>query len=92
MQISYWMVLTALTLSATAIAADATDRKAPYDSNPACMDRTTDSSTGNCVVKDEGTPRHAYPPRQALTSGAPTPPPTSAANPLIIRKATATGK
>ncbi len=37
--------------------------KSPYDSNPACMDRNVDSSKGDCVIQDDGTPRHKYPPR-----------------------------
>ena len=42
-------------------AADAAD-VSPYDKNPACMEKTTDASTGNCIVQDEGTPRHRYAP------------------------------
>ena len=43
-------------------AAEAADAS-PYDANPACMDRTTDASTGACVPQAEGTPRHTYPSR-----------------------------
>jgi hypothetical protein len=47
-----------------ACGADSPERTSPIDSNAACMDRTVDSSSGNCVVKDEGRPRRTYPPRQ----------------------------
>lgn len=46
-----------------AIPAYAADDRSPYDKNPACLDRNVDSSTGDCVIKDDGTPRHRYPPR-----------------------------
>jgi hypothetical protein len=57
----YWLLLPALALSLTVHAADSRDAS-PYDANPACMDTNTDSSTGNCVVQSQGTPRHVYPP------------------------------
>ena len=44
----------------TAHAADASDAS-PYDTSPACMERTN-SPSSNCVVKDEGDPRHRYAP------------------------------
>ena len=56
----YWLLLPALALSQTVQAADSAD-VSPYDANPACMDRNN-SSTGNCVVQSEGTPRQSYPP------------------------------
>jgi hypothetical protein len=87
----FLFLITALTLGAAALAADSTDRSAPYDSNPGCMDRTTDASTGNCVVKDEGTPRHAYPPKQS--AGTPTSAPTTTTAPTTtVRRAPAAGK
>ena len=57
------MLLTSMGVAfSTAVsAADATDAS-PYDSNPACLERTTDASTGACVPKVEGTPRHTYAP------------------------------
>ena len=58
MQLRYLMLLTALTFSGAAIAADTGERTSQVDKNSKCMDRTTDSSSGDCVVKDEGTPRH----------------------------------
>ena len=33
----------------------------PYDLSPACMERT-DAPSSNCVVQDEGAPRHRYAP------------------------------
>lgn len=47
--------------------AGAADDRSPYDKNPACMDRNVDSTRGDCIIKDDGTPRHKYPPR--ATSG-----------------------
>ena len=44
--------------------------KSPYDSNPACMDRNVDSSKGDCVIPDDGTPRHKYPPRTTKSTTA----------------------
>ena len=49
-------------LSPIASGADASDAS-PYDANPACMERTTDASTGACVPQVEGTPRQTYPSR-----------------------------
>ena len=68
MKLTYLAILMAL--SPAAIAADAGDRSSPLDNNPACMDRTADASTGNCVVPGEGTPRHRYPPRSTTAGSA----------------------
>ena len=93
MQLRYLMAMTALALSAGALAADSTERSAPQDRNPACMDRKTDSSTGDCVVQDEGTPRQTYPPKKKTpVSVTPAPLPAAAAVPATVRKAPATGK
>ena len=62
MKLEYLGLIAALTLSQSAFAVDAGDRS-PADNNPKCMDRTTDSSTGDCIIKDEGTPRQKYPPK-----------------------------
>ena len=56
-------ICAALAVSVAAAAADSSDRSSPIDRNAACMDRTVDASTGNCVVKDEGIPRRTYPPK-----------------------------
>jgi hypothetical protein len=61
-----------LSVSSFAGAADSSARTSPVDNNSACMDRTVDASTGNCVIKDEGTPRRAHPPTKA-TKPATTP-------------------
>ncbi len=89
MRLRNLMILTALAMSAAAMGADSTDRSSPLDKNPACMDRTTDASTGNCVVKDEGTPRRTYPPRQSPANVTSAPAPVAAAP--TVRKS-ATGK
>lgn len=44
-----------------AAAAEPSPGTSPMDKNQACMDRTVDASAGDCVIKDEGTPRHTYP-------------------------------
>jgi hypothetical protein len=62
MKLDYPTLVVALALSQSALAIDAGDRS-PADKNPQCMDRTTDSSTGDCIIKDEGTPRQKYPPK-----------------------------
>lgn len=64
----YWFMLLALASSQTAQAVDSADAS-PYDANPACMSTTTDSSTGNCIIQTEGTPRHLYPPRGPSAPG-----------------------
>ena len=51
-----------------AIPAYAADDRSPYDKNPACLDRNVDSSTSDCIIKDDGTPRHTYPPRSTTNS------------------------
>lgn len=58
----------ALASSQTAHAVDSTDTS-PYDVNPACMNTTTDSSAGNCIIQTEGTPRHKYPPPPPAAAG-----------------------
>ena len=56
------MLLLPLSIAFTPVvhAAAASDAS-PYDLAPACMERT-DASTSNCVVQDEGAPRHRYAP------------------------------
>jgi hypothetical protein len=56
-----WLMLLVVASCQAAHAADPGDLS-PYDANPSCMSRTTDSSTGNCVIQTEGSPRHRYPP------------------------------
>ena len=93
MRLPCLMAVMALTLSAGALAADSTERTAPQDRKPACMDRKTDSSAGDCVVKDEGTPRHRYPTQQVPGSAAPAPLPASGATvPSTVRKAPAASR
>ena len=65
------ILLATMAASAAAGAADTPDRASPVDANAACMDRTVDSSAGNCVVKDDGTPRRTYPPKSAPPVAAP---------------------
>jgi hypothetical protein len=64
--------LLALCACAAATAADSTG-KSPMDRNQACMDRTVDSSRGDCIIKDDGAPRHTYPPKRAPAQPAPKP-------------------
>jgi len=88
MRLPNLMILTILAMSPAATGADSTDRSSPLDNNAACMDRTTDASTGNCVVKDEGAPRHTYPPKKSPASATPAPAPAAASS--TVRKS-ATG-
>ena len=53
-----------------AIPAYAADDRSPYDRNPACLDRNVDASTNDCIIKDEGTPRHTYPPRNTSNNSS----------------------
>ena len=70
MKLEYVGIIAALVLSQSAFAVDAGD-SSPADKNPKCMDRTADSSTGDCIIKDEGTPRHRYPPKPQIKSMTP---------------------
>jgi len=84
MKLLWIAVLAAMACSAPVRAAD--DRS-PYDKNPACMDRNVDSTQADCVIKDDGKPRHKYPPR--TTSGGAVTPATPAA-PAVSREAAPT--
>jgi hypothetical protein len=61
MKSRYWLMLVALALSPTARALDPGD-VSPYDKHPECLDTKADSSSGDCIIQDGGTPRHRYPP------------------------------
>jgi hypothetical protein len=61
MKSRYWLMLVALALSPTARALDPGD-VSPYDKHPECLDTKADSSSGNCVIQNDGTSRHRYPP------------------------------
>ena len=88
MKLRYLMILAAFTVSSVACAADSPERTSPVDNNAACMDRTVDSSTGNCVVKDEGMPRHVYPGRpSAPVATSAIAPAQAPAGPLVRRSA-----
>lgn len=82
----YLITLTAL-LASVASAADTPSRTSPVDANAACMDRGVDSSSGNCVTKDEGSPRHAYPPKSSAPVNASAAAPT-AVSPTVRKSAT----
>ena len=66
------VLIAALACATAALAAD--DSRSPYDSNPACRDRSVNSAAGDCVIQDDGTPRHSYPPRKGSAPVAPTAP------------------
>ena len=98
MSIERLLLAVALALGAQAHAAD-TGGASPYDSNPACMDRTTDASTGNCVEQTEGRPRHKYPPPgpaaaqpgNPVATPAPAPAPAPGTNASLRKAAPAAG-
>ena len=68
MKLPHLMILTILATNPAAMAADSTERSSPLDDNPQCMDRTTDASAGNCVVKDAGMPRRTHSPKKVPAS------------------------
>ena len=70
MKLEYLGLIAALALSQSAFAVDADDRS-PAEKNPKCMDRTTDSSTGDCIIKDDGKPRHKYAPKPQTKTATP---------------------
>ena len=41
-------------------------RESLFDKHPECMNRGTDTATGNCIVYDKGSPHHLHPPPPAL--------------------------
>ncbi len=47
--------------------------ESPPDKNPDCMNRTTNSATGDCIVQDKGKPHHLHPPKQPITTTVPGP-------------------
>ena len=69
--------LALIAISQCAGAVDASD-KSPYDKHPECLDRNVDSSKGDCIIKDDGTPRHTYPQRLKVTPNSPGTPSTPA--------------
>jgi hypothetical protein len=69
MKLKYLTLIAALTLSHSAMAIDAADRS-PSDKNPKCLDPKVDSSTGDCIIKDEGATRHKYPPKVQVKSSS----------------------
>lgn len=71
MKLPYLIALAALLAATAASAADTPSRTSPVDTNAACMDRNVDSSSANCVLKDDGRPRRAYPPKTTSTGAAP---------------------
>jgi hypothetical protein len=71
-------MLAAIAISQSAVAIDAADRS-PYDKNPACLDRNVDSSKGDCIITDTGSPRHKYPPGAKAATTNPVTPSTPAA-------------
>ena len=85
MKIRTLLILFVFATVPRAMGADTNDRTSPVDKNAACMDRTVDASSGNCVVKDEGTPRRTYPPKQSPAVAAPATAPVAA--PATARKA-----
>lgn len=71
MRLSYLTLVAALQAATAAWAADTPSRTSPVDANAACMDRNVDASSGNCVPKDDGRPRRAYPTKTAPAGAAP---------------------
>jgi len=94
MKLRYLLILLALVPGAGAIAVDSSD-VSPYDKNPACVDTTTDASTGKCVVQTEGTPRHKYPPPGPAaggnTTGTASTTSSTPASPIVRKSVTNSG-
>jgi len=65
--------------------------RSPYDTNPACLDRNVDSSKGDCVIMDTGSPRQKYPPKRGGLVGNPATPATPA-TPVAREAAPPAGK
>lgn len=83
-----WQTATVLLLAVAASVAAAQDRSSPYDTNPACTERTSDASSPECVIQQEGEPRQFYPPPLKVKPTPPPPPtkppaPATPASPLL---------
>lgn len=87
------MIAGAMMLAALPGMAPAQVPASPYDTNPSCTERTTDSNAPECVVKQEGEPRRTYPPpRDKVTPPPPPPPPPGpAASPPLSPPRSGTG-
>jgi hypothetical protein len=83
-------MLAAIAISQSAFAIDAAD-KSPYDKNPACLDRNVDSSQGDCIITDTGSPRQKYPPPSKTATPNPVTP-SSPAAPAARETAPASGR
>lgn len=69
---------------AAAGSAGAQPPPSPFDTNPKCTQRNTAPDDPECVIPQEGTPRHTYPPPRKT---APTqPPPTQPTKPSAQQK------
>ena len=70
-----FMILFMLLTSQIAWAADEAPQPAesPFDVHPECMDLRTNTATGNCIVQDNGQPRHLRPPSKPIMPIAPGP-------------------
>ncbi len=73
MKLRYLLILTALVSSPTAHAADSGERSSPVDNNPACMDRTKDAASPECIPQTKGKPRHYVKPVKPVTPSAQAP-------------------
>jgi hypothetical protein len=66
MKTKHWLLTVALSCQ-TALAADKpavspADDVSPLEKHPECMERTPAAAGSNCVIQDQGAPRHLYPP------------------------------
>lgn len=70
-------VVAGVLLAVAAGTVPAQERSSPYDANPRCTERTTDSNSRECVIEQEGQPRQFYPPpaRKVAPPPPPKPPP-----------------
>ena len=64
----------ALAMLPNAFAADP-NSGSPFDTNPKCRERTTIADP-DCVIQDDGDPRHTYPPATGIAPKRPILPPS----------------
>ncbi len=85
-------LLVLLSIAAAGSAAAQTDPPpSPYDTNPKCTQRTTDPNDPDCVLKQEGEPRHTYPPPRKKDPQQPPPPPKPPTSPSSPKEFIAPG-
>lgn len=79
-------ILALMAIAAAGSAGAQQPTPSPYDTNPKCTQRNVAPDDPDCVIPQEGTPRHAYPPPRKKPPQQPPPPPPPVTNPPAQQK------